>query len=703
MKVVIAEKPSVARDLARVMGAKNVKDGYIEGNGYAFTYAFGHLVQLCTPQAYGYTTWSASNLPIIPEKFGLEVKKVRKDGKLMDDSGALKQINIIKSLLDKAEEIIVATDAGREGELIFRNIYYYLGSKVPFKRLWISSQTDKAIREGFANLKEGTEYDSLYQSARSRAEADWLIGINATQAITLAAGNRGLLSLGRVQTPTLAMICSRYLENKNFKPEPFYKIQAGFEKDNIAFKATSDKIDKKQVAEETIAKLAVGMKAKVVKVEAKETKEQPPLLFDLTSLQQDANKKYGYSADQTLSIAQNLYEKKVITYPRTGSRYIGEDVYEQMESLFQHLAATAEESIATIAKNLIGKKLNKRSVDDKKVTDHHALLVTDEKPGPMTQEQRNIYNMIAKRMVESFSDVCLKDITTVTIDAEGVGLIAKGTVIKQYGWRLSADQVEMPDEDKGGDEQDNENAQLPKLSAEDLLEILTLDLSERFTKPKPIHTEASLLKAMETSGKEIEDEELRQAMKDCGLGTPATRASIIETLFQREYIKRDKKKLIPTEKGLAVYNLVKDRSIAKVTLTGKWEQKLEEIRANKVSYDVFMKHIKDYTVKITNELLQLRISFAQQEIKPLQKGKIKCPKCSNGQIQLYEKIAQCDHYARGCDFKIWRTLNGVYLDEKEMKNLLEKGKTSELKGVKTKDGQLVNAPLIFENFKVNVG
>lgn len=703
MKVVIAEKPSVARDLARVMGAKNVKDGYIEGNGYAFTYAFGHLVQLCTPQAYGYTTWSASNLPIIPEKFGLEVKKVRKDGKLMDDSGALKQINIIKSLLDKAEEIIVATDAGREGELIFRNIYYYLGSKVPFKRLWISSQTDKAIREGFANLKEGTEYDSLYQSARSRAEADWLIGINATQAITLAAGNRGLLSLGRVQTPTLAMICSRYLENKNFKPEPFYKIQAGFEKDNIAFKATSDKIDKKQVAEETIAKLAVGMKAKVVKVEAKETKEQPPLLFDLTSLQQDANKKYGYSADQTLSIAQNLYEKKVITYPRTGSRYIGEDVYEQMESLFQHLAATAEESIATIAKNLIGKKLNKRSVDDKKVTDHHALLVTDEKPGAMTQEQRNIYNMIAKRMVESFSDVCLKDITTVTIDAEGVGLIAKGTVIKQYGWRLSADQVEMPDEDKGGDEQDNENAQLPKLSAEDLLEILTLDLSERFTKPKPIHTEASLLKAMETSGKEIEDEELRQAMKDCGLGTPATRASIIETLFQREYIKRDKKKLIPTEKGLAVYNLVKDRSIAKVTLTGKWEQKLEEIRANKVSYDVFMKHIKDYTVKITNELLQLRISFAQQEIKPLQKGKIKCPKCPNGQIQLYEKIAQCDHYARGCDFKIWRTLNGVYLDEKEMKNLLEKGKTSELKGVKTKDGQLVNAPLIFENFKVNVG
>ncbi|NGM63339.1 DNA topoisomerase III [Sphingobacterium sp. SGG-5] len=703
MKVVIAEKPSVARDLARVMGAKEVKDGYIAGNGYAFTYAFGHLVQLCTPQAYGYPTWSVSNLPIIPSEFRLEAKKIKRDGKQIDDAGALKQLHTIKSLLAQAEEIIVATDAGREGELIFRNIYYYLGSKVPFRRLWISSQTDKAIREGFANLKAGTEYDSLYMSAKSRSESDWLIGINATQALTLAAGNRGLLSLGRVQTPTLAMICSRYLENKDFKPQAFYKIQAGFEKDNISFKATSNKMDKKGEAEESIAKIVVGSPAKVVKVEAKETKEQPPLLFDLTSLQQDANKKYGYSADQTLNIAQTLYEKKVITYPRTGSRYIGEDVFEKIEELFQHLADTAEESIAVISRNLIGTKLNKRSVDDKKVTDHHALLVTEEKPDPMPKEQQHIYNMIAKRMVESFSDVCLKDITTVTLDAQGVELIAKGTVIKQYGWRLSADQVELPDDDKNADDQDNENAQLPKLVAEELLEILTLELAERFTKAKPIHTEASLLKAMETSGREIEDEEMRQAMKDCGLGTPATRAATIETLFQRDYIKRDKKKLIPTEKGLTVYRLVKDRSIAKVTLTGKWEQKLEEMRANAVSYDVFMKHIKEYTAKITKELLQLRVAITQEEIKPQQKGKIKCPKCQSGHIMLYDKVAQCDHYARGCDFKIWRTLNGVFLDEAEMKNLLEKGKTSLLKGVKNKQGQFVNASLIFEDFKVGVG
>lgn len=703
MIVVIAEKPSVARDLARVMGAKEVKDGYISGNGYAFTYAFGHLVQLCTPQAYGYNNWSISNLPIVPQTFRLEAKKVKKDGKQIDDAGALKQLNTIKRLLDEADEIIVATDAGREGELIFRNIYYYLQSKVPFKRLWISSQTDKAIKEGFANLKEGTAYDSLYMSARSRSESDWLIGINATQALTLAAGNRGLLSLGRVQTPTLAMICSRYIENKNFKPQTFYKIQAGFEKDNISFKATSDRIDKKELADETFAKITVGSDATVVKVEAKETKEPPPLLFDLTSLQQDANKKYGFSADQTLNIAQTLYEKKVITYPRTGSRYIGEDVFEGVNELFIHLSKTAEESIATVSRNLIGAKLNKRSVDDKKVTDHHALLVTDEKPGPMLKEQQQIYNMIAKRMVESFSEVCLKDITTVVIDAQGVELIAKGTVIRQYGWRLSADQVELPDEDKNNEDQDQENSQLPKLTANEILAILSLDLAERATKAKPIHTEASLLKAMETSGKEIDDEEMRQAMKDCGLGTPATRAATIETLFQRDYIKREKKKLIPTDKGLTVYNLVKERSIAKVTLTGKWEQKLEEMRENKVSYDVFMKHIKDYTARITKELLQLRVSIQHEELKPQQKGKIKCPKCAPGHIQLYDKVAQCDHYARGCDFKIWRSLHGVFLEEKEMKNLLEKGATSVLKSVQAKDGTVQDAALRFADFKVSIG
>ncbi len=703
MIVVIAEKPSVARDLARVMGAKEVKDGYISGNGYAFTYAFGHLVQLCTPQAYGYNNWSISNLPIVPQTFRLEAKKVKKDGKQIDDAGALKQLNTIKRLLDEADEIIVATDAGREGELIFRNIYYYLQSKVPFKRLWISSQTDKAIKEGFANLKEGTAYDSLYMSARSRSESDWLIGINATQALTLAAGNRGLLSLGRVQTPTLAMICSRYIENKNFKPQTFYKIQAGFEKDNISFKATSDRIDKKELADETFAKITVGSDATVVKVEAKETKEPPPLLFDLTSLQQDANKKYGFSADQTLNIAQTLYEKKVITYPRTGSRYIGEDVFEGVNELFIHLSETAEESIATVSRNLIGAKLNKRSVDDKKVTDHHALLVTDEKPGPMLKEQQQIYNMIAKRMVESFSEVCLKDITTVVIDAQGVELIAKGTVIRQYGWRLSADQVELPDEDKNNEDQDQENSQLPKLTANEILAILSLDLAERATKAKPIHTEASLLKAMETSGKEIDDEEMRQAMKDCGLGTPATRAATIETLFQRDYIKREKKKLIPTDKGLTVYNLVKERSIAKVTLTGKWEQKLEEMRENKVSYDVFMKHIKDYTARITKELLQLRVSIQHEELKPQQKGKIKCPKCAPGHIQLYDKVAQCDHYARGCDFKIWRSLHGVFLEEKEMKNLLEKGATSVLKSVQAKDGTVQDAALRFADFKVSIG
>lgn len=702
MKVVIAEKPSVARDLARVMGAKDTRDGYIQGNGYAFTYAFGHLVQLCTPQAYGYPSWSISNLPIIPDQFVLEVKKVKRDGKTLDDQGAVKQLGVIKKLLADASEIIVATDAGREGELIFRNIYQFLECDLPFKRLWISSQTDKAIREGFAKLKEGKMYDSLYMSAKSRSESDWLIGINATQALTLAAGNRGLLSLGRVQTPTLAMICARYVENKNFKPQAFYKIQTGFQKTGITFKAVSEKIVDKVVAEANFATLQVGMHGVVKRVDAKETKEQPPLLYDLTSLQQDANKKFGYSADQTLSIAQTLYEKKVITYPRTGSRYIDEDVFETIPDLFQHLTDTAVGEVALTSKNLLGQTLNRRSVDHKKVTDHHALLVTDETPQAMPKDQQQIYYLIAKRMVESFSEVCLKDITTVLIEVNGIEFTAKGTVIKQFGWRLSGDQIEQLDEEKANEENDSENAQLPQLTEKEELEIVSLNLFERFTKAKPIHTEASLLKAMETSGKDIEDDEMRQAMKDCGLGTPATRAATIETLFQREYIKREKKKLVPTEKGLSVFRLVRDRSIAKVTLTGKWEQKLEEMRANKVSYDVFMKHIRDYTAKITHELLQTRPTISPQAVKPLQKGTIKCPKCPVGKMHLYERIAQCDHYARGCDFKIWRTLNGVTLDEKEMKNLLEKGKTSVLKNIKSIDGKLVSARLQFENFRVLV-
>jgi DNA topoisomerase-3 len=312
--------------------------------------------------------------------------------------------------------------------------------------------------------------------------------------------------------------------------------------------------------------------------------------------------------------------------------------------------------------------------------------------------------MIAKRMVESFSEQCLKDITTITIDAQGVELITKGTVIKQYGWRLAADQLEQPDEDKKEDDDtDSENAQLPKLVENELLEILALDMMERFTKAKPIHTEASLLKAMETSGKEIDDDEMRQAMRDCGLGTPATRAATIETLFLRDYIQREKKRLVPTDKGLMVYNLVKDRAIAKVELTGKWEQKLEEMRDNKVSYDVFMKHIKDFTVRITKELLQLQISLPKEAAVPLQTIAIKCPKCVNGKIMLYEKLAQCDLYARGCDFRIWRTLSGILLEEKEMKSLLEKGKTGPLKDLQDRvTGKKVNGTLVFENFKISI-
>ena len=693
MIVVVAEKPSVAKDLARVMGAKEVNDGYISGNGYAFTYAFGHLVQLASPQLYGYHSWSIANLPIIPTQFKLVTKKNRAGGKEFDDPGVLKQLNVIKSLFEKADEIIVATDAGREGELIFRNIYYFLGRKIPFKRLWISSQTDKAIKHGFANLKEGSEYDSLYFSARSRSESDWLIGINSTQAITLAAGNRGLLSLGRVQTPTLAMICARYIENKNFKPIAFYRIEGEFEKDDIHFKASSARIDDKKLAEDSIKNLQAGALAVVTNLEAKEVKEPPPLLYDLTNLQQDANKKYGLTADETLNLAQSLYEKKVITYPRTGSRYIGEDVFEKMDELFQHLSNTAAENIAVLSRKLIGAKLNKRSVNDEKVTDHHALLITDEKPSYLSEKEQQLYNMIANRMIESFSEICIKEITTVFLNIEKLELIAKGTVIKQFGWRLSANEIEQDEEDKKTLESgESENNQLPILKINDQLAALKVSLLERFTKAKPIHTEASLLKAMETSGRDIEDEEMRQAMKDCGLGTPATRAATIQTLIQRQYIERDKKRLLPTEKGMLVYDLVKDLAIAKVELTGKWEQKLEEMRLNKVSYSVFMKHIKKFTTLITSELVQLKGTIKKETYTPQQTVEIACPKCSSGKMILYDKVAQCNRYARGCDYKIWRMFSKNIISEKDMKDLLENGKTVPLpflKGNKAGENYLI--------------
>lgn len=605
MKIVIAEKPSVGRELAKVFGATTKKDGYIEGKGYSFTWAFGHLLQLAPPQEYGFIGWRRQHLPMLPKKFKLAIRKIKTKDGLVEDPGVRKQLDIIKKLFDEATEIIVATDAGREGELIFRYIYYFLKCKKPFKRLWISSQTDEAIKEGFRNLKPGTDYDTLFNSAHCRSESDWLVGMNATQALSISAGNRSVLSLGRVQTPTLAMICSRYLEIKNFVPQLYYQLAIQLDKDGQLFRAMSvNNFDKKEEAEALLTKIedvtsGFNNGGRILNVEAKPRKEPPPLLHDLSSLQQEANKRRGLTADQTLNLLQGLYESKLVTYPRTGSRYIGDDVFAGVPTLINKLKE--HKDFGKQAEFLLTIPLNKRSVNAKKVTDHHAILPTGESPYQLSGDKQAIYDMVVGRMLEAFHQECVKEITKISVES-GSLFVANGTVIRSAGWRSVFNES---DEDK----KDEDNPALPKVKKGEALPITNKALLEKQTKPKPMYNEASLLKALETSGKDIEDEELRYAMKDSGLGTPATRASIIETLINREYVAREKRNLVPTTKGLAVYEVVKDQKIAQAELTGQWEKRLEEIRSGASVVD-FKAEIAEYTKTITNELLLAGNSIA---------------------------------------------------------------------------------------------
>lgn len=609
MKVIIAEKPSVARDIALIVGARERKDGYMEGSGYTVTWGFGHLVGLAMPEAYGIEGFRRENLPILPQEFILIPRQIKEGKEYKNDPGVMKQLNIIKELFNRADSIIVATDAGREGCLIFRYIYHYLGCSKPFSRLWISSLTDKAIRQGMENLKDGREYDNLYRSAKARSEADWLVGINASQALCLSAG-RGVFSLGRVQTPTLMMICNRYMENKNFTPQKFWQLRVQSGKDNISFAALSTgKYEKKDEAESNLQQIQSSGKLQVTAADKKEVSQEPPLLYDLTALQKEANVRHSFSADKTLSIAQSLYEKKVMSYPRTGSRYISDDVFEIIPERIRLLASYP--CFAAYATALDGQFLNNRSVNAAKVTDHHALLITENLPGDLSPDERTIYEMVAARMLESFSGKCVMEKTVVTLQAAGVDFSVHGSIIKVPGWRSV---LNLSDED----EQDNTT--LPELQQGDTLPINNSEVLEKQTKPRPLHTESTLLAAMETAAKELENEEERQAMKEVGIGTPATRAAIIETLFSRDYIRREKKSLVPTEKGLAVHSIVKDKKIADISMTGSWESALAKIETGETDADTFHRGIEVYAAQITTELLNTTISIASATDGPV------CPK-----------------------------------------------------------------------------
>ena len=676
MIALIAEKPSVAKDIARIIGATQRNDGYLSGNGYMVTWAFGHLIQLAMPEAYGVANFRRESLPIIPADFRLIPRQAKAEKGYKADPGVLKQLEVIKEVFDQCDRIIVATDAGREGELIFRYIFHYLDCRKPFVRLWISSLTDRAIREGMENLQPGERYDNLYLAAKSRSEADWLIGINATQALSVAAG-QGVFSLGRVQTPTLIMICDRYLENKNFVPTKFWQLKASTASGGIGFTAQSTARWEQQP--EAIAALQRAKDAGqlVVKsVERKEAAQEPPLLYDLTTLQKEANTKLNFSADKTLSIAQSLYEKKVMSYPRTGSRYISEDVFEEMPERIALLERYPR--FAGYAAGLNGTTLNRRSVNDGKVTDHHALIVTENLPGELSKDERAIYEMVAGRMLEAFSGKCVKDVTTALLSAGDTDFTVKGAVMKTAGWRAVLSEQDTEDED---------TAALPPLQERQTLPLSSVDLLEKQTKPKPLHTESSLLAAMENAGKELEDAELKASMKDAGIGTPATRAAIIETLFARQYIVREKKNLVPTEKGLAVYRIVKGKKIADVGMTGMWETALAKIEAGDMDADTFRKGIEVYATQITAELLSVQLSFASGETCP-------CPKCGSGRILFYPKVAKCSNV--DCTLTIFRSKCDKQLTDKQIVELVTKRKTGLIKGFKGKNGKAFDASLVLD-------
>lgn len=679
MKVIIAEKPSVARDIAAIVGASNRKDGYLEGNGYAVTWAFGHLITLAMPQDYGITGFQAENLPILPAEFKLLPRQIKDGKEYKPDPGTMKQLKVIKELFNKCERIVVATDAGREGELIFRYIFDYLECSKPFDRLWISSLTDQAIRKGLESLVSGKEYDNLYASAKARSQADWVVGINASQALSISAGH-GVWSLGRVQTPTLAMICSRYLENKDFKPQTYFQIKLHTAKEATQFAILStERYDTKQNADTILERVRSAESVSVINVETKQGNQEPPLLYDLTTLQKEANSRHSFSADKTLSIAQSLYEAKFISYPRTGSRYISDDVFDEIPALIRQLSTHA--AFGNYVKTLSGDDLNNHSVNDKKVTDHHALIITENTPNDISADQRIIYDMIAGRMLEAFSDKCTKENTTVSLDVSGVPFSVKGSIILVPGWRAV---LNAPDEEKGEDDA----LALPNLSNGDVLPVKGVDLLEKQTKPRPLHTEASLLSAMETCGKELTDEAEREALKESGIGTPATRAGIIETLFSREYIQRKKKSLIPTNKGLVVYLAVQNKKIADVSMTGEWESALNKIAKGGMDADTFHRGIEVYATQIITELLESKIEGGNQ------RESCPCPKCKNGQVVFFQKVAKCQNEA--CRLTVFRNKSGKDLTDGQLKDLLTKGKTGVIKGFRSKENKPFDAAVAFD-------
>jgi len=648
--LIITEKPSVARDIAKVLGCKTKRDGYIEGDLYVVTWAVGHLITLCEPDDYNeaYKKWHYNSLPIIPEEIKTKPYPKTKS-----------QLSIIKSLIKREDvsNLICATDSGREGELIFRYIYEYLKSKKPFQRLWISSMTDEAIKKGFETLKPSKAYDNLYYSAKCRSEADWLVGINATRAYTTL--NNVLLSIGRVQTPTLALIVNRHHEITDFVPKDYFEVVVNYgQYTGIWF---DEKPSETKIMDEEKALLIKekvhNQDGTVIKVEKKKKTEKPPLLYDLTELQRDGNKMYGYSAQEVLTYAQNLYERyKLLTYPRTDSRYLSDDMKDTVKETMAHINIPPyDKAIKSVLDK--GLKFSKRIIDNSKVTDHHAIIPTNLKPNTsrLPKEEMTIYNLVVKRFIAVFYPDFTYEITSVIVDIEKETFASKGKIIIQKGWK-SLYKADKDDKDE----------ELPPIKKNDIVHVQESEIQKKQTSPPKPYTEGTLLSAMENAGRYVEDEELKEQLKEAGFGTPATRASIIERLIQVKYIYRKGKSLHPTEKGIKLIKIVPDELKLPET-TGKWEKGLNKISKGELESDKFMKSINRFVVYIVKEADKNKNSvvFEKENYGKGKSGKGSgkgrhnkslgnCPKCKTGTIHENSKGYYCSNWQQGCNMTIWK-------------------------------------------------
>lgn len=670
MKVCITEKPSVAKDIAAILGASERHDGYFEGNGYQVTWTFGHLCTLKEPADYTdyWKRWNLSSLPMLPPKFGI---------KLINDRGYEHQFNVIKSLSENAEEIINCGDAGQEGELIQRWVMQKAGVKCPVKRLWISSLTDQSIREGFSRLKPSADFDNLYHAGLSRAIGDWILGMNATRLYSLKyAQNSNVLSVGRVQTPTLALIVQRHFEIANFKPEDYWELKTIYK--DALFNATKGRFNTPESAQAALEKIK-DLPFTVTDVQEKKGREAPPRLFDLTSLQVECNKKFGWTADETLKLIQSLYEKKVTTYPRVDTTYLSDDIYPQVPGILAKMSPYASLTAPVLSKKI---PKSKKVFDNSKVTDHHAIIPTGESPSQLVGNERHLYHLIALRFIAAFYPDCEFNQTTALGKVADVEFKATGKVITSQGWRAVFDK--RTDTTGEGESQDGGDTDriLPPLAAGESGPH-TPSLQKRTTQPPKLYTEGTLLRAMETAGKTVDDEELRDAMKENGIGRPSTRASIIETLFNRHYIARQRKNIVATQAGIDLIALINEELLKSAKLTGLWENKLRRIERGDYSASDFIGELKELISSIVlnvlsdNSMRKIAIVDAEQQKKNAPKSRsatgtsegntkaatprkpaiktyeqIQCPLCGKGHILKGRTAFGCSEFHNGCSLRL---------------------------------------------------